>query len=147
MGVGHVPQEPFRIDGQNHVVQRREHRGTSSRKPVATESRALGAWGERLARQWYLRNGYDILGTNVRVGHGEIDVIAQRDDVVAICEVKTRASREFGDPGEALTTAKQRTVRAAAFGWARANNIASWRLRFDLACVVGTRLEMMPDSF
>ncbi len=83
----------------------------------------------------------------MRVGHGEIDVIAQCGEAVAICEVKTRASREFGDPGEALTIAKQRTVRTAAFGWARANNIALWRLRFDLACVVGVRLEMMTDSF
>lgn len=147
MGVGYVPQEPIRIDGQNHVVQRREYRGASPRKPVAAEARARGAWGERLACQWYVRNGYNILGTNVRVGHGEIDVIAQRDEVVAICEVKTRASREFGDPAEALTTAKQRTVRTAAFGWARANGVATWRLRFDLACVVGTRLEMTPDSF
>ena len=94
-----------------------------------------------------MRNGYSILGTNVRIGHGEIDVIAQRDDVIAICEVKTRASREFGDPGEALTPVKQRTVRTAAFGWAKVNSVASWRLRFDLACVVGTRLEMLPNSF
>jgi putative endonuclease len=94
-----------------------------------------------------VRNGYSILGTNVRVGYGEIDIIAQRDEVIVICEVKTRTSREFGDPGEALTAAKQRTVRTAAFGWAKLNNVASWRLRFDLACVVGTRLEMLPDSF
>ena len=149
MGMGYVPQEPFRVDGQDSLFQRREHRGTARRRGVgnAAQSRARGEWGERIACRWYEQHGYVVVARNVRVGKGEIDFIATRLDVVVIGEVKARASETFGSPAEAMTQLKQRTVRRAGVEWARSNNIAYWQLRFDLVCIVGTRIEVLPNAF
>ena len=149
MGMGYVPQEPFRVDGQDSLFQRREYRGASSRRGVgnAAQSRARGEWGERIACRWYEQHGYVVVARNVRVGKGEIDFIATRLDVVVIGEVKARASETFGSPAEAMTQHKQRTVRRAGVEWARSNNIAYWQLRFDLVCIVGTRIEVLPNAF
>ena len=149
MGLGYVPQEPFRVDGQDPVFQRREYRGAARRRGVgnAAASRARGEWGERIACRWYEQHGYVVVARNVRVGKGEIDFIATRQDVVVIGEVKARASEKFGSPAEAMTQHKQRTVRRAGVEWARANNIAYWQLRFDLVCIVGTRVEVLPNAF
>lgn len=87
------------------------------------------------------------MARNVRHGRGEIDLIATRNDVVAVCEVKTRRNVDFGLPGEAMTSAKCRAVRTAALGWARANGVPAHRLRFDVAVVVGTTIEVIEDAF
>lgn len=149
MGLGYVPQEPFRVNGQDPVFQRREHRGTARYRGIdtASASRARGEWGERIACRWYEQHGYTIVARNVRVGKGEIDFIATRADVVVIGEVKARASENFGSPAEAMTQHKQRTVRRAGVEWAQANNIAYWQLRFDLVSIVGMRIEVLPDAF
>ena len=149
MGLGYVPQEPFRVDGQDPLFQRREYRGAARRRGVgkAAQSRARGEWGERIACRWYEQHGYVVVARNVRVGKGEIDFIATRQDVVVIGEVKARSSEKFGSPAEAMTQHKQRTVRRAGVEWARANNIAYWQLRFDLVCIVGTRIEVLPNAF
>jgi Holliday junction resolvase-like predicted endonuclease len=42
---------------------------------------------------------------------------------------------------------KQHTVRRAGFAWAQENNIALWQLRFDLVCIVGTRIEVLRNAF
>jgi putative endonuclease len=83
----------------------------------------------------------------MRHGRGEIDIIAVRNDVVAICEVKTRQSAAFGTAGDAMTREKCRTVRLAAVGWAREHAIQVARLRFDVALITGTRLEIIEDAF
>ena len=149
MGLGYVPKEPFRVDGQNSVFQRREHRGTARHRGIdtAAASRARGEWGERMACRWYEQHGYTIVARNVRVGKGEIDFIASRDDVVVIGEVKARASENFGSPAEAMSQHKQHTVRRAGVAWAQENNIAVWQLRFDLVCIVGTRIEVLRNAF
>ena len=94
-----------------------------------------------------MRNGWRIVARNVRHGRGEIDIVAARGDVVAICEVKARRNNDFGGPAVAMTPAKCRTVRVAAFGWASENGIATSRLRFDVALIVGTSIEILEDAF
>ena len=94
-----------------------------------------------------MRNGWQVIARNVRHGRGEIDIIAQRGRIFAICEVKSRRNNRFGEPGEAMTVAKCRAVRAAAFGWARDNGIPPSRLRFDVALIVGTSIEVLEDAF
>ena len=83
----------------------------------------------------------------MRHGRGEIDIIAERADVVAVCEVKTRGSNAFGSAAEAMTPAKCRSVRLAALGWARENRIPIHCLRFDVAVITGTKLELIENAF
>lgn len=104
-------------------------------------------WGENLAAAWYVRNGWRIIDRNVRHGRGEIDIIAEKNGTFAVCEVKARRNGDFGSPGEAMSPHKCRTVRLAAFGWARDNGVRTSRLRFDVALIVGNRIEVVHDAF
>src|SRR5690554_5219695 len=58
----------------------------------------IGKQGETLAKEHLIQNGYTILATNYRYLKAEIDIIAQKNDILAIVEVKTRTSKEFGAP-------------------------------------------------
>ncbi len=55
----------------------------------------LGARGEALAAGFLERQGYAILHRNYRYQRAEIDLIAQKGDLLAIVEVKSRTSEAF----------------------------------------------------
>ncbi len=48
--------------------------------------------GETLAAQHLLDEGFDSVETNVRLGHLELDVVAERGGELVVCEVRTRSS-------------------------------------------------------
>lgn len=78
---------------------------------------------------------------------GEIDVVARRGRTVVICEVKARATDNFGTALDAMTETKQRRVRRAGFAFLAAHQISGVDVRFDVAAVTGTTLEMYHDAF
>jgi putative endonuclease len=85
------------------------------------DRRALGELGERLAAGRLRRDGYAILEVNVALRPwGEIDIVAKRDGVLALVEVRTRRGDRFGGAALSFTTAKRhRMLRAAAAYLAR----------------------------
>lgn len=62
------------------------------------EHNELGKLGEELAVEFLQKNGYEILETNWTFQKAEIDIIAKKENILAIVEVKTRSSIEFGLP-------------------------------------------------
>ena len=62
------------------------------------EHNELGKLGEELAIEFLRKNGYEILETNWTFQKAEIDIIAKKENILAIVEVKTRSSIEFGLP-------------------------------------------------
>ena len=62
------------------------------------EHNELGKLGEELAQDFLVKNGYTLLETNFEFQKAEIDIIAQKDNILAIVEVKTRTSIDFGLP-------------------------------------------------
>lgn len=96
----------------------------------------LGTWGEQLAREFMLRQGYAIAGENVCVGNYEIDFIAYKDDRIIFVEVKTR-STDFVDPTEAVTPAKMKRLSRAADSYIRSHNILH-EPQIDVITVIGT---------
>jgi len=58
----------------------------------------LGKLGEELAVEFLRKDGYLILETNWTFQKAEIDIIAKKENILAIVEVKTRSSIEFGLP-------------------------------------------------
>jgi putative endonuclease len=75
---------------------------------------SLGHLGESLAATFLEKIGYTILERNWRTPYGEIDLITQRDEVIAFVEVKTRTSRSLGPPEISITPRKQEHMRCAA---------------------------------
>ncbi|MTH15259.1 YraN family protein [Flavobacterium sp. LC2016-01] len=62
------------------------------------EHNELGKKGEELAVEFLQQNDYKILDRNWTFQKAEIDIIAQKDSTLAIVEVKTRSSLDFGSP-------------------------------------------------
>ena len=62
------------------------------------EHNELGKLGEELAVEFLQKNGYAILETNWTFQKAEIDIIAKKGNILAIVEVKTRSSIDFGLP-------------------------------------------------
>jgi putative endonuclease len=97
----------------------------------------FGELGERIAARWLERQGYTVLARRWRSGHRDIDVIAEREGVVAFVEVKTRAATEFGDPVEAVHAQKQRSLVRSAREWiARYDRADAQSYRFDVVGVL-----------
>ena len=72
--------------------------------------KGLGALGERLAAQKLEQQGLTILARNWRCPVGELDIVAQENDVVAVVEVKTRRGRGAGIPEQGITESKRRKL-------------------------------------
>lgn len=62
------------------------------------EHNELGKKGEELAVAYLLEDGYTILERNWTYRKAEIDIIAQKEGILAVIEVKTRSSIDFGLP-------------------------------------------------
>ena len=88
----------------------------------------LGRRGETLAARYLSEKGYRIMARNVRTPHGEIDLVAQKDEITVFVEVKTRASRRFGPPEAAVTPRKQAHMFASAAHYAQENALETWRI-------------------
>ncbi|MNE80221.1 hypothetical protein D3C87_832840 [compost metagenome] len=77
------------------------------------EHNDLGKLGEDLAAAHLEENGYSILERNFVIQKAEIDIIAQKNAVLAIVEVKTRSSLDFGSPQDFVKQKKiQLLIRA-----------------------------------
>ncbi len=70
--------------------------------------------GEELATKYLKDKGYKIIDRNFRKGYGEIDIIATHKKTLVFVEVKTRTSKLFGSPFEAITYFKLKTLRRTA---------------------------------
>lgn len=72
-----------------------------------THRQRIGRWGEATAAEYLSKRGYDILGRNARTRYGEIDLLARAPEgMLVFVEVKTRTSRSFGYPEEAVDARK-----------------------------------------
>lgn len=77
---------------------------------ASISTRTSGDLGERYAI-WLLRkNGYRIIDRNFHSRFGEIDIVAIKDSVLVYVEVKTRWSRKYGLPEEAVTPRKLKRI-------------------------------------
>ena len=75
---------------------------------------SFGKYGEGLASKFLQRKGYQIIERNFRIRGGEIDIVAIDGETLVYVEVKTRTSRKFGRPEEAVTIHKLNFLKRAA---------------------------------
>jgi putative endonuclease len=103
---------------------------------VTKATNALGELGERIAARWLERSGWRIVARRFRSGRRDIDLVAQRDDLIAFVEVKARSGDEFGDPVEAVNHRKQRELTKSAQTWIDRHGRAGESYRFDVVGVL-----------
>lgn len=121
---------------------------SSERDDTGNESRRkLGAAYEKLAAEYFVRQGFEILERNWQAGHREIDLIARKDTLIIFIEVKSAGSKKFGHPAERVDKTKIRRLSLAAQQYLLAKNIEGVDLRFDVITFVQGRLEHYPSAF
>jgi len=98
-------------------------------------SLALGAKGERIAKQYLQNLHFTILCANYRTRVGEIDVVAKKDDIIYFIEVKTRIGNRHGKPYEAVTRVKQRHMQQAAQLYILQNKLQNSKLRLSVVSI------------
>ncbi|HLK59294.1 MAG TPA: YraN family protein [Chthonomonadaceae bacterium] len=99
----------------------------------------LGAEGEIIVRMHLERLGWRVLASNYRCKAGEMDLIAEERNAqgttLVFIEVKTRRSREYGAPIEAVDGRKQQKLIQIAQSYLGERDAggAEPNYRFDVA--------------
>lgn len=94
-------------------------------------ARDTGNWGEDKAASYLKKHGYKVVDRNCRYRQGEIDIVAEKKDLVVFVEVKTRKNSDYAEAREFVTPAKQNRVIIAAQLWMQANSCEK-QPRFDV---------------
>lgn len=91
----------------------------------------LGKKGEDLAVEYLQKNGYKILARNFRFQKAEIDIVAEKDNLIVVVEVKARSTDAFMLPQEAVTKTKIKLIVSAANRYLEEFN-KNQEVRFDI---------------
>jgi putative endonuclease len=105
---------------------------------MSAATQALGELGERIAERWLRVRGWRVVQRRFRSGHRDIDLVVERDGLIAFVEVKARRDSVFGGPLEAVNWRKQKELGRSARVWVSRHGRASDAYRFD---VVGVLVE------
>lgn len=110
----------------------------------------LGMHGEQLAVNFLSNLDYTILDRNFRFKKNEIDIVALKNDMIIVCEVKTRVTAEIGEPYKAVTRRKQKQIIATANYYIQSKNIDR-EVQFDIISIVcnsyRTKIEHIEAAF
>ncbi|AOZ98997.1 MULTISPECIES: YraN family protein [Flavobacterium] len=114
------------------------------------EHNELGKLGEELAVDFLQKDGYTILETNWTFQKAEVDIIAQKEDTLAIIEVKTRSSIEFGLPQDFVKSKKIKLLTKAIDNYVVEKNL-DINVRFDIIAIQKSDksfvIEHLTDAF
>lgn len=97
-----------------------------------------GNFGENYTAGMLEKEGYTILKRNYRVKGGELDIIAEKDGIIAVVEVKTRKFGSLTGGLEAITRRKMDCIVKATRLYLLNEGIENVGVRFDAAEVVIT---------
>jgi putative endonuclease len=100
------------------------------------KNQELGEVGERIAAKWLAYKGWTVRERRFRNGRRDIDIVVQRERLVAFVEVKARSGALFGDPVEAVHWRKQRELRRSANVWIDRYGQPNEEYRFDVVGVL-----------
>lgn len=95
----------------------------------------LGKKGEQLAVDFLLNNGYSIIKRNYRFDKAEVDIIAQKNEILAIVEVKTRSTIDFGNPQNFVKPKQIQRLVKAVDEYVTVNDL-DVEVRFDIIAIV-----------
>lgn len=110
----------------------------------------LGKLGEEMAVAFLQKEGYEILETNWVFQKAEIDIIAKKDSILAVVEVKTRSSVDFGLPQDFVKPKKIQLLVKAVNEYVIRQDL-NVEVRFDIVAISkktnGFRIEHLTDAF
>lgn len=110
----------------------------------------FGKEGEEIAVDFLLKKGYTISYKNYRYLKAEIDIIAKKDGVVAIVEVRSRRSDYMENIAETVTPKKIKLLVKAADHYIISNDL-DVEARFDIITILKNKnrfeIEHLENAF
>jgi len=110
----------------------------------------LGKKGEQMAVDFLTKRGYDIVERNYRFDKAEVDIIAKKESTLAIIEVKTRSTSDFGDPQDFVKPKQIQRLVKAVDEYVTENQL-NVEVRFDIIAIVkenkGFTIEHLENAF
>jgi putative endonuclease len=110
----------------------------------------LGKKGEQLAVDFLLKNKYEIIERNYRFDKAEVDIIAIKEDILAVIEVKTRSTIDFGNPQDFVKPKQIKNLVKAVDEYVNENDL-DIEVRFDIIAIVkekkGFSIEHLENAF
>lgn len=114
------------------------------------EHNELGVYGENIAAKYLEKKGYEILNRNWRDRHKEIDIVARKNNVLIIVEVKTRKGNVLVEPFIAVDRKKQGLLISATNTYIENFNL-DIDVQFDIISIIITgnrkRIDHIEDAF
>ena len=108
--------------------------------------RRIGTFYEEAVSEYLKSHGIDILQKNYRCKYGEIDLIGKDGETTVFFEVKYRKNYQYGNPLEAVTKQKQRTIcKCAAFFCYNHKNVRE--IRYDVIGVLDEEIIWIKNAF
>ncbi|UFJ42094.1 YraN family protein [Brevibacillus humidisoli] len=95
----------------------------------------LGRYGEQVAAQRLVEQGYSILGRNIRFRTAELDIVAVDRGMLVFVEVRTRSGIRQGTGAESISWRKRQKLREAALCYLQQREGSGRQIRFDVICV------------
>jgi putative endonuclease len=98
----------------------------------------IGDYGEALAKKHLKAKDLKFIQSNYKYIKKEIDLIFcdKKNKIIIFVEVKTRSSKDFGEPENAINYFKQKNIRQAATGYLKNNSeYDEYDIRFDSVSV------------
>lgn len=101
----------------------------------------IGKFGEEIGKRYLQNKHFDILDTNFQnhkgYKHGEIDIIASKENVLIFVEVKTRIiqGNEEVFPEENITVSKLKNLEHIASTYIKEKNLWNMSYRFDALAI------------
>ena len=110
----------------------------------------LGKKGEQLAIDFLIKKGYKIKDKNWRYLKAEVDIIAQKDEILAVVEVKTRSTEYFGNPQDFVNPKKIKLLVKAIDEYVISKDL-DVEVRFDIIAIINKNnqftIEHLEDAF
>jgi putative endonuclease len=99
-------------------------------------TKQIGNAGEERAARYLEKEGYRILRRNYRTRRAELDIIAQKGDIVAVVEVKTLPAGSPEDIGRLIDARKRKRIMGAAQFFLLGNpEYGAFHIRFDVIII------------
>ena len=110
----------------------------------------FGKLGEEKAVAYLQQNGYVIQARNYRYRKAEIDIVAQKGNILAIVEVKSRQAPFLAELSDSINAKKKELLVMAADAFVITKDL-DVEVRFDIITVVGKseqfQLQHIKDAF
>lgn len=110
-------------------------------------NKRVGVLGEEESREYLKSKGYSILFRNKKIAGVEIDIIAQKGDVIVFCEVKSRESDKYGRGIEAINAERIKRYARAGKLFMAGSAYKNSSLRFDVIELNHGVLNHVEDAF